>query len=523
VATHLSLLYRTAVAYTQEIAQVMVDTLFTSSGIFDVSNVAFTGPPGCAGLFTGGQDAVENLPDFPDEGIVLSTGNPASLDLQNGGGESTPFFTAGDADLDAIVAPFSTHDACVLEFDFTCTLDPCPIAFKYVWGSEEYNEYVGSEFNDVFAWLLNGENIALVPGSNDVVAINSVNNDLNAAYYIDNDLANFTDNGQSNIHQDGSLAAHPNLEADGFTTTLTALGTATPGVNHMKLVLADVGDFWWDSWVLLQANSFVSPPPPPPSGGGGGDPHFRRWGHARRDSFHGECDLVILQATNFHGHGLNFQVRTTLVDYFSYIEAAAVRVGEHVLEVHQHFLVLDGVKYRDANLPMVFGDDEKTYTFELTHLETRETTGNIKRRHYRLTLDKDSAIEFKFYKQFMTFDIVGHPDFSHAAGLLGTYPAGDMVSREGEPREEFGDLGFEWQVQPHEDPILFAKVRSPQLPLERCYMPTAARPSRRQLRGDNQQLLEAAQGACQNQAGHDFDLCVDDVMMTGDLGLAGEW
>jgi hypothetical protein len=499
----------------------MVDTLFTSSGVFDVSNVQFTGPPGCAGLFTGGQDAVENLPDFPDEGIVLSTGNPASLHQQNGGGESTAYNTPGDADLEAVVG-VPTHDACVLEFDFTCTLDPCPIAFDYVWGSEEYNEYVGSLFNDIFAWLLNGENIALVPGSNDVVAINTVNNNLNSQYFIDNDLATFPNDGQSNTPSDGSAAPHPNMEADGFTTTLQALGMAQPGLNSMKLVLADTYDQWWDSWVLLKANSFVSPPPPPPSGGGGGDPHFRRWGHDRRDSFHGECDLVVLHSDNFHNQaGLDFQVRTTLVDYFSYIESAAVRVGEHVLQVDRRSFRLDGVKFHDDDLPMTFGDDGKTYKFELYNLDKRES-GTTKRRQYRLSLDEESAIEFKFYKEFMTFDVVGHPDFTDAAGLLGTYPSGDMLSREGRPIEDFGDFGFEWQVG-LTDPILFAKVRSPQLPLERCYLPTAARPSRRQLRGENQKLFAAAQSACSSQVGNDFGLCVDDVMMTGDIGLAEEW
>jgi hypothetical protein len=484
----------------------MLDEFLGTGGVLTTSNIVFAGSPACAGIFTGGQDAVP-LSTFPDTGIVLSTGNPASLDNNDSGSTTTVFGLPGDADLNLIVSPLTTNDACVLSFDFTCAQDPCPISFDYVWGSEEYNEFVNESFNDAFAWILNGENIALVPGTTDPVSIDTVNLFVNSDYYNDNELPS---------------PQFPNMEADGFTTTLKALGMATPGVNSMKLVLADTGDSSYDSWVLLKTNSFVIPPP---GGGGGGDPHFRRWSHARRDSFHGECDLVILQAHNFHGHGLDFQVRTTLVDYFSYIEAAAVRVGEHVLEVHQHFFMLDGVKYHDTDLPMVFGDDDhdKTYKFELTHLERRESTGNVKRRHFRLTLDEDSAIEFKFYKQFMTYDIVGHPDFTNGSGLLGSYPAGDMVSRAGEPMEEFGDFGFEWQVQPNEDPILFSKVRSPQLPLERCYMPTAARPSRRQLRGDNKQLSAAAKSACQNQAGHDFDLCVDDVMMTGDLGLAAEW
>ena len=50
--------------------------------------------------------------------------------------------------------------------------------------------------------------------------------------------------------------------------------------------------------------------------GGGGDPHFARWGQ-EHDSFHGECDLVMVHSDQFHnGAGFDLHARTKIQDYF---------------------------------------------------------------------------------------------------------------------------------------------------------------------------------------------------------------
>ncbi len=79
---------------------------------------------------------------------------------------------------------------CSIEFEFQCSnsnLSYPEISFQYIWGSEEYYEYVDSPYNDVFAFFLNNENIAkLSDGTN--VGINSVNNYTNSQLFISNDL-----------------------------------------------------------------------------------------------------------------------------------------------------------------------------------------------------------------------------------------------------------------------------------------------------------------------------------------------
>jgi len=108
----------------------------------------------------------------------------------------------------------STNDAAVLEFDFVPTQST--ISFQYVFASEEYNEYV-DQYNDVFGFFVNSQNIALIPGSSDPVTINNVNNGDNPQYYRDNDYGDFSQN-----------TPYP-TQFDGFTSVLQATLT-TPWV-----------------------------------------------------------------------------------------------------------------------------------------------------------------------------------------------------------------------------------------------------------------------------------------------------
>ena len=256
------------------------------------------------------------------------------------------------------------------------------------------------------------------------------------------------------------------------------------------------------------------------NGGGGGDPHFQRWDHSH-ESFHGECDLVMVHSEQFHaGTGLDLHVRTKIEDYFSYIETAALRVGDTVLQFHKDYFYLDGTKYTHADLPVTFGGAFK-YTIEEAELAMNK---NSKFHfNYKVDLHQESSIIFKFYKKYLTIGVSGaDKDFMDSQGLLGEYSTGNMVSRDGQVMENFVEYGFEWQVNP-EDPKLFLETRSPQLPFEQCRMPTASRPARRKLRGTDEALFAAARNACAHVSGSDFDLCTDDVLTTGDLGLASMW
>ncbi|MEZ4886031.1 MAG: choice-of-anchor L domain-containing protein [Chitinophagales bacterium] len=233
----------------------LVEDLFVSGSCVDVSNITFTGTSGAVGSFSsGGAIGI-------GEGIVLSTGYINSIPgINNSSGITDDLLASGDSDLNTIVSSSgqATEDASVLEFDFVPTTNE--ISFNYVFASDEYPEYVCSEYNDVFAFFISGpgftgsQNIALVPGTSIPVAINSVNNGSVGAEADFPDCTSL-DNSAYYVNNIGGAS----LEFDGFTTVLTATANVTPcQTYHIKLAVADVGDSFFDSAVFLEANSFAA-------------------------------------------------------------------------------------------------------------------------------------------------------------------------------------------------------------------------------------------------------------------------
>jgi len=196
-----------------------------------ISDVQYTGSPLAGGRFEGGLSEGLGI----EAGVVLSSGNIADAAGPNSSESTTTSFgTAGDADLDGLIPGFTTNDAAVLEFDFVAIGGT--ISVQYVFGSEEYNEFVGSPFNDVFGFFLDGVNIALIPGTTTAVSINNVNAGSFPEFYNNNSPA------------DLGIPTPFLTEADGFTVVLTATAIVTPGTHRIKLAIADAGDTALDSW-----------------------------------------------------------------------------------------------------------------------------------------------------------------------------------------------------------------------------------------------------------------------------------
>jgi hypothetical protein len=227
-------------------------------GITLVGTPTLTGDARQSGIFTGGGPADVNLP----AGVVLSTGIVSQIlganttfsfseTLGDGTGRthelSTNFGGAGDARLDTIIFPYHTYDASVLTFQFMINGGGGgSVGVNYVFGSEEYINFINYPFNDVFGFFLDGNNIALTPGTDAPVTVNTINPLVNSAYYINN-VPN----------TNGYLVADKAVQFDGLTTVLTgeALNLG-PGVHTMTFAIADAGDGLLDSGVFIQADSF---------------------------------------------------------------------------------------------------------------------------------------------------------------------------------------------------------------------------------------------------------------------------
>ncbi|MBB4658648.1 choice-of-anchor L domain-containing protein [Parvularcula dongshanensis] len=220
-------------------AAVLVDAIL-GEGVSLVGTPTLTGSPLQFGTFTNGTDTV----GFAN-GIVLSTGNVLSLAQPNSlPNMTTSFGTTNVTDL----IDFD-WDTAILSFDFTFD-DPemgTDVSFNYVFGSEEYLEYVNSAFTDEFQLLVGGENLALL--GDDPVNVDTINTGANSSLFRDNTGGLF------------------DIELDGLTTVLVANSSELgAGIYTALFVIADVSDTNYDSAVFVQGGTFDSnegPPVPP--------------------------------------------------------------------------------------------------------------------------------------------------------------------------------------------------------------------------------------------------------------------
>lgn len=219
-----------AVVVTNNADATALANAIVGSGI-TVSNAVLTfNTEAPSATFTGGAGSV----GF-DTGIVLTTGNTNCVAGPNDEGGCTGGGTTTS-----------------LAFDFTS--DSGEVFFNYVFGSEEYNFYVNSSFNDAFELRLNGVNIAQLPGGLGPVEINNVNCEKNAAFY--------RNNVDGEGHQPTNcINQHLDIQYDGLTTVLKASGILQAGSNHFEFIVFDRGDSSLDSGVFIQAGSFSSTDP----------------------------------------------------------------------------------------------------------------------------------------------------------------------------------------------------------------------------------------------------------------------
>jgi outer membrane protein OmpA-like peptidoglycan-associated protein len=184
-----------------------------------------------------------------EKGIILSTGYVIDAigpnDKTNSGAN---VHCSGDRDLD-FISNGKTFDAITLEFDFIPNSDS--VSFDYIFASEEYPEYVNKGLNDAFAFYLSKSqsteriNIAILPNSNQTITVNNINSLNNSKFFISN--------------TDKYSCLFYSLQFDGLSTKLNTGYKVNPYQKyHIKLCISDVGDGYFDSVVLLNANSFRS-------------------------------------------------------------------------------------------------------------------------------------------------------------------------------------------------------------------------------------------------------------------------
>lgn len=236
----------------------LVQDVLLGGGV-TVSNVQFTGYINALGKFD--ISGVNNM--GMQEGIVLTTGSifhndpvfgfggtfsdgPQGPNNSTGGGIDN--MEPGDPYLESLLSGgVPTYNRAILEFDFVPTSDS--IRFDYVFGTDEYMEFISGGFADIFAFVLSGvsvpmpaTNIALIPNTTTPVTALTINANTNSQYYVDNE------------NPPGQICQY-----DGFTKVLTARAQVICGETyHIRIMIADALDGAVDAGVFLKAGSFSS-------------------------------------------------------------------------------------------------------------------------------------------------------------------------------------------------------------------------------------------------------------------------
>ncbi|MFZ6051811.1 choice-of-anchor L domain-containing protein, partial [Halocola ammonii] len=236
---------------------------FFDSGLM-ITNVEFNGEPEQLGNFD-----CQNCGIGLTDGFIITNGSVENAEGPNdgpGASHSASMENFYEEDLLTIYPEMSLviNDVTTLEFDFVAAGDS--VWFDYVFASEEYNEYIDSSgfaVSDPFGVFVSGpgidgqfsnggKNIALIPGTDDYVQIENLNNGennngpcVNCEYFITNPAD--PDDPES-------------VQYDGYSTVLTAgIGGLQAGETyHMKIAIADVYDNSYDTGIFFGNQSLHS-------------------------------------------------------------------------------------------------------------------------------------------------------------------------------------------------------------------------------------------------------------------------
>jgi hypothetical protein len=232
----------------------------------EVYDLTFSGSPDAFGAFSYSGEELGL-----DEGMIMSTGSALSAVGPNEQTQvTTQFYTAGDQDLNSLTE-YLTFDACVIEFDFLAASDNL-LACEFVFASEEYPEFIGSMFNDIFGFFISEpyedvfgdldpnfnqelQNIAYLPGTNSPISINTISPNVNPEYYIDNCLETNNDE----LQDVAANYAGDDIEYDAFSIPISLEAEIKKDVlYHLKIAIADASDPKYDTSLFLKSNSFES-------------------------------------------------------------------------------------------------------------------------------------------------------------------------------------------------------------------------------------------------------------------------
>ena len=392
--------------------ELVEDILLTSGSNTSVSNVNFRGCLNVSGRYQLGyfSTATTTLSDMNfSDGIVLSTGNTADIPLGLGinpgsVAQMSRNYTSGtpgeirssnapagqDQDAQVLIAPENYYNAAILEFDFIA--QSSFVSFRYIFGSEEYDDESGSAFginyncssyNDQFAFLLSGPGISgglgyqsdainlatLSNGSS--VGINSVNNGNVGS---SGGFPNASNCSSANPDwSSGAITSEfkgfiDGTELNGNTEPLIAsyAGLTVGQTYHIRILIADSDDGAYDSVVYLEGNSFDSDPNPLP---------------IELIDFSGECqnDANLITWTTATEHNSDYFVIEKMDAFNGFIPIDTIQAaGQSTMEIDYSFMDIrtmdEDVSYYRLQQVDFNGEKEYSSSLAISGCETTQSS-----------------------------------------------------------------------------------------------------------------------------------------------------
>lgn len=229
----------------------LIENVLINSGCASVTNVSVSGGNFGSGEKSWGYFNANGSGFAFSDGIVLSTGKIINAQGPNAFiSDDTASGWGGDADLNQALNINNSINATVLEFDFIPLGNE--ISFDYIFASEEYHGTATCTYSDGFAFLLKEvgsatyQNLALIPNTSIPVKVTSVHPAIPGGCPAQNEQYFDAFNGTE----------YP-TNFNGQTVVLTARSAVVPGHQyHIKLVIADEGNYRYDSAIFLKGSSF---------------------------------------------------------------------------------------------------------------------------------------------------------------------------------------------------------------------------------------------------------------------------
>jgi len=246
----------------------LISDQFFGEGV-EVVNITYNGMDASVGYFSNGMSSIGI-----ENGILLSTGSVESKGADVGSDQSGLIEASvdnGSSTIDVDLSTFTSQSIFnVTQYVIEFIPSSDTISFRYVFASEEYPEFVCSDYNDVFGFFVSGpgingpysdgaENIALIPGTNLPVTINNINSgNIGTQGKIENCTAPEGSLNYSEYYVDNDGSSMSPV-FDGWLVPIEAKIGVTPCMTYkIKIVVADVGDAQRDSGVFLEGKSFDS-------------------------------------------------------------------------------------------------------------------------------------------------------------------------------------------------------------------------------------------------------------------------